>query len=221
MKNPFRSEQAAFRLVWLTIGYFALIVIGAEIDRWVGLGVFVVETAAVAIWFSRQRDAQAAEITDIPQRPGGEHRLLVVANETVAGAELLAAIKAIAASRPTEVLVVCPALNTPLRHWASDEDGARAAAAARLEASLAALAEAGISARGEIGDGDPLQAIEDALRTFAPDELLVSTHPRGRSNWLERDVVSVAGERFALPVRHVVVDLDTGAAVTAPAERAD
>ena len=58
---------------------------------------------------------------------------------------------------------------------------------------------AGIDASGEIGDGDPLQAIEDALRTFAPDELVISTHPEGRSHWLERDVVSGARERFALP----------------------
>ena len=68
--------------------------------------------------------------------------------------------------------------------------------------------EAGIEARGEIGDGDPLQAIEDALRTFAPDELVISTHPEGRSNWLERGVVAGARERFALPVTHVVVDLE-------------
>jgi hypothetical protein len=103
---------------------------------------------------------------------------------------------------------VCPALNTPLKHWASDEDGARAAAQERLEASLAAMQDAGIEARGEIGDGDPLQAIEDAMRTFAPDELVVSTHPEGRSNWLERGVVAAARERFALPVTHVVVDLE-------------
>ena len=92
----------------------------------------------------------------------------------------------------TNVLVVCPALNSPLRHWVSDEDGARAAASERLEASLAAMRGAGIEARGEIGDGDPLQAIEDALRTFAPDELVISTHPEGRSNWLERGVVDPA-----------------------------
>jgi hypothetical protein len=63
-------------------------------------------------------------------------------------------------------------------------------------------------ADGEIGDGDPLQAIDDALRTFAPDELIISTHPEGRSHWLERGVVSGARERFALPVTHVVVDLE-------------
>jgi GABA permease len=71
------------------------------------------------------------------------------------------------------------------------------------------MREAGMDARGEIGDADPLQAIEDAVRTFAPDELVISTHPEGRSHWLERGVVEAAKERFELPVTHVVVDLAT------------
>ena len=107
------------------------------------------------------------------------------------------------------MLVVCPALNSPLRHWASDEDAARGAAQARLEASLAAMRAAGVDAEGEIGDGDPIQAVEDALRTFQPDELIVSTHPEGRSHWLERGVVDKVRDRFDLPVTHVVVDLDS------------
>jgi hypothetical protein len=221
MQNPFRSEQAAFRFVWLTIGYFALIVIGAAIDRWLGLGVFVVETALIAWWFTRRGDREAP----IRQAPGehsaGERRLLVVANETVAGPELLAELRRLAEGAPTRVLVVSPALNSPLKHWVSDEDGARASASDRLEASLAAMRAAGITASGEIGDGDPLQAIADALRTFAPDELVISTHPEGRSHWLERDVVTNARERFALPVRHVVVDLDASGAAVATAAPAD
>ncbi len=90
----------------------------------------------------------------------------------------------------------------------------------RLEASLAAMRAAGIEARGEVGDGDPLQAIEDALRTFAPDELVISTHPEGRSNWLERGVVTGARDRFALPVTHVVVDLGDDRAGVTPSESA-
>ena len=66
----------------------------------------------------------------------------------------------------------------------------------------------GLDAAGEIGDGDPVQAIEDAVRTFRPDEVIVSTHPPGRSQWLERGVIDRARERFALPLTHVVVDLD-------------
>src|ERR671922_292119 len=78
----------------------------------------------------------------------------------------------------------------------------------RLDASLGRLAAAGLDARGEIGDADPLQAIEDALRTFGADEIIISTHPEGRSNWLEKGIVGAARERFALPITHVVVDLE-------------
>jgi hypothetical protein len=106
------------------------------------------------------------------------------------------------------VLVVTPALNAPLKHWVSDEDQARAEAQKRLNASLATLAESGVQARGEVGDGDPIQAIEDALRTFGADEIILSTHPEGRSHWLERGVVEKARERFAVPITHVVVDLE-------------
>ena len=66
---------------------------------------------------------------------------------------------------------------------------------------------AGMNARGEVGDGDPVQAIAERLRTFAPDEIVISTHPEGRSNWLERGVVETARERFDVPITHVVVDL--------------
>jgi hypothetical protein len=50
--------------------------------------------------------------------------------------------------------------------------------------------------------------MEDALRTFGAEMIIVSTHPEGRSNWLERGVVSGARERFAVPIKHVVVDLE-------------
>ena len=91
----------------------------------------------------------------------------------------------------------------------SDEDRARAGGAQqRLADSLARLAHAGIDARGEVGDADPVQSIADALRTFGADEVIISTHPEGRSNWLERGVVDTARERFAVPITHVVVDLE-------------
>ncbi|HEX4525257.1 MAG TPA: hypothetical protein VH108_00785 [Gaiellaceae bacterium] len=208
MRNPFRSEADAFRFVWLTIGYFALIVIGSLINSWVGVAVFLVLTG-FALWsILRRREPQAPLQQTPAESPPDEHRILVVANETVGGPELLSELRSRSAGRKTLVLVVCPALNSPLRHWVSDEDEARAAANGRLERSLASMRAAGVDAIGEIGDGDPIQAIEDALRTFRPDELIVSTHPVGRSHWLERGVVDKARERFALPVTHVVVDLN-------------
>jgi GABA permease len=209
MQNPVRSERDAFRLVLLTVGYLVLIAIGARIDKWVGLVVFVVLTA-VAIGWVLHRGRKEAPVREAPAAsPPDEHRILVVANETVGGSELLDALRARAAGKHTLVLVVSPALNSPVRHWVSDEDGARAAAGDRLAASLVAMRAAGLDATGEIGDGDPLQAVEDAMRTFRPDELVISTHPPGRSNWLERGVVERAEERFALPLTHVVVDLES------------
>jgi hypothetical protein len=206
MRNPIRSEADAFRFVLLTVGYFALIVIGSVINVWLGVAVFIALTAAGLWWVFRRTDAEPpVRQAPAPHAPE-QHRVLVVANETVGGSQLLETIRARNPDRDARVLVVCPALNSPLRHWASDEDEARQKAQERLDASLATMQGAGIQSSGEIGDGDPIQAIEDALRTFRPDELIVSTHPVGKSHWLERGVVEKARERFALPVTHVVVD---------------
>ncbi len=151
----------------------------------------------------RQRPPQAHVVRD----GGPTRRILVVANETVGGGELLELLGRKAEGVREEMLIVCPALNSRVRTWTSDEDGARAAAQERLDESLARLREAGVSARGEIGDGDPLQALEDTLREFPADEIVVSTHPPGRSHWLEQGVVEQARLRFDVPVTHVVVDL--------------
>src|SRR5436190_9376209 len=202
MKNPFRSEADAFRFVWLTIGFFALIVIGSLINRWIGVAVFVV-LALVGLWWLFRREEQAPPVKQAPAAsPPDEHRILVVANETVGGPELLAEIRSRSAGRKARIFVVCPALNSPLRHWVSDEDDARANAQARLDDSLVSMRSVGLEVTGEIGDGDPIQAIEDGIRTFQPDELVISTHPAGRSHWLERGVVEKARERFELPGTH-------------------
>src|SRR3954447_25362854 len=134
-------------------------------------------------------------------------RLLVIANETVEGEALHDTIRARARDRGSEVLVVAPALNSRLRHWMSDSDAARRAAEDRLVACLQRLDRAGVHARGWVGDADPLCALEDALRVFAADELIIATHPEERSNWLAHGFVDRARERFELPVTHVVVDL--------------
>jgi hypothetical protein len=206
VKNPLRDEATAFRLVLLTLGYFALIVLASLVSPWLGVAVFVVLTG-VALWLLRggvraPSPAQHVERAQV----ANTRRVLVVANETVGGTELRGALAAKARGLALDVLVVCPALNSQLRTWTSDEDGARDAAQARLDASLIALGDVGVAARGEIGDGDPLQALEDALRTFPADEIVISTHPPGTSNWLEWGVVSDAQARYDVPVTHVVVE---------------
>jgi GABA permease len=203
--NPFRSEASAYRFVFLTIGSAAAVLVAAQVGGTIAaLAVLAVLGVAGVTWLSRHREARAPRDVAIHDHDEGERRILVVANETVGGGRLFDEIHARSANVREEVLVVCPALNSALRHWVSDEDGARQAAQDRLDASLRRLADAGIDARGEIGDADPLQAIEDALRTFGADEIIISTHPPERSNWLERGVVDKAREEFPVPVRHVI-----------------
>ena len=135
-------------------------------------------------------------------------RVILVANETAGGAVLDRRVRERLRDGPAEVLVVAPALNSRLRHWTSDEDGARAEAEMRLHRCLAILRGDGVNANGVVGDADPLQAIADALHGFPADELVIATHPPRRSHWLSRDVVGRAHRRFGLPVLHVAVDAE-------------
>ena len=135
-----------------------------------------------------------------------DHRILVVANETCAGRALLEELRG-RVGPESDVLVVAPALNSRLRHVFADTDGAYAAAEERLAESVEALRAVGIGADGAVGDSDPVQAIEDALAEFEATEIVISTHPPERSNWLEKRVVERASERFVVPIAHVVVDL--------------
>jgi GABA permease len=179
------------------------------LNGWAALVAFVVLAPIVGYRYFRS-DPKVVEpaVWDRRRDADDRHRILVVANETVAGRSLRDEVVRRAEEGDAEVLVVTPALNTRIRHWTSDEDTARAAAQIRLDESLASLSTDGIDARGVVGDDDPLQAIEDSLRMFPADEIVVSTHPPGRSNWLEHGIVERAGERFDLPITHVVVDLE-------------
>jgi membrane protein implicated in regulation of membrane protease activity len=209
MINPLRSEAEAYRFLLLTVGYFAAIAIAAlVIGTWAGVIVFLVLTGAGALYVLRASRSEPPRQT-VPSRRGreNERRILVIANETVGGGRLRDEISTRSEGYDEHVLVVTPALNSHIRHWASDEDNARLEAQKRLDASLARLRAGGIDARGEVGDAEPLQAMEDALRLFGADEIIISTHPEGRSHWLEKNVVESARERFAVPITHVVVDL--------------
>jgi GNAT superfamily N-acetyltransferase len=139
--------------------------------------------------------------------PDRTRRILVVANETVESPVLQDALRAARADEAdTQVLVVAPALNSRLRHWLSDEDAARGAAAEQLRRAVEQLRRAGFDAHGWIGDADPLQATVDALHLFAADRVVVSTHPEHRSNWLARNLVERIRLRCGRPVLHVVAD---------------
>jgi hypothetical protein len=132
-----------------------------------------------------------------------ERRILVVADETVVGEELPREIVEKARGLDAEVRVVFPALNTRLRHWTGDVDPARAEAEGRLERSLEALGKEGIAARGEVGDSDPVRALEDALATGGADEVIIATRSPSRVHWLEKDILERAREVSDLPTTYL------------------
>ena len=208
MESPFRSEAAAFRFLLITLGAFALIVIAASISTTLGFATWVVLSVAAVLIYLRQRGP--GPVQEHVEHVGApdERRVLVVASETIGRDELVSAIGTRALAEKTAFLVVSPALTSSMKAWANDEDPARAAAQERLDAMLARLSSAGIDAKGQVGDSDPVVAIEDAVHTFHPDEIVISTHPSGHSSWHEEGVVEAATARFDVPVSHLGVEAE-------------
>jgi len=135
-------------------------------------------------------------------------RLLVVANETVAGKPLIDAVKRHAAGDEVQVRVISPQ-NQPKHGYVVYDEHTRDAAQNRLEITLALLREEGIEADGEVMDPDPYSAVMDALGEQDYDEIILSTHPETRSGWLRQGLVDRLKRATRRPVEHVVVDLDT------------
>lgn len=215
MHNPLRSEQDAFRWL-LVIG--AAILSATVLTLLTGPVVGVVWTAlligfGVGFGYRSARGSLSRNV-EVTQGGDGKFRLLVIANETVQGEELLNEIRDRCRDRRCEAMVVTPALaSSRTSHWTSYIDEAIELARQRMELSLIEIKRLGLKAKGEVGDSDPNVAIEDALRVFSADEILISTHPPDRSRWLEHGVVDKAREQIDLPITHVVVDLATGRAL--------
>jgi GABA permease len=131
-------------------------------------------------------------------------RVLVVANETVGAEELLTEIRRIEDRRTSRFHVLAPAFAGQHGLGAWNQEGAINAAQERLDRTLDCLRAEGLQAEGHVGDMMPLAAIEDALRTFPADTIVISTHPVARSHWLKRDLVGQARKKFGRPVVHVV-----------------
>jgi hypothetical protein len=209
MHNPLRSEADAFRWV-VVIGVGAASVIGLTLLTRPVVGVV---WGAALLGFGAgvaYRSARGSLPRSVAVSRGGDgrHRLLVVANETVGGEALLGEIRKRSRGRDCEILVITPILpSSRASHWASDVDEAIEVARQRMELSLIEIGRLGVKAKGQVGDSDPNVAIEDALRVFPADEIVISTHPPQRSHWLERGVVERARAEIELPVTHVVVDV--------------
>ena len=211
MHNPLRSERDVFRaVVIIGIGAGAVIALTLLTRPAVGAALLAAEVGLGIGLLWRGSQGTMRGRAEVAHRDDATYRVLVLANETVGGKALLAEIQNRCKGRSSETLVVVPALTSSrMEHWASDVDGALEEARRRLDDSLRRMADAGIRARGQVGDHhEPNASLEDALRDFPADEVIISTHPPDRSRWLERGVVQRAREEVPLPVTHVVVDLE-------------
>lgn len=134
-------------------------------------------------------------------------RLLVVTTVPLEGDLLRRRVREHTGSEDAEVRVVAPASDvSPLQWLANDEDEARAEAAEVAERSARAVASEADVAEAEVGDVDPVQAIEDALRKFPAEEIIVVTRPGSAAGWLEQGAGAEALERFNVPVTRLVVE---------------
>ena len=211
MHNPLRSEADAFR--WVMVILAGAIVVGG-LAALAG-AVYGIVLAALLIGFgigAAYRNSRGSMRQEVELTRGGDgrHRVLVVANETVGGGALIEEVGNRCRGRNCEILVVTP-VQPPSRmaHLAGEVDEAIERARQRMELSLIEIHRLGLKAKGEVGEAEPNVAIEDALRSFPADEIVISTHPERRSHWLENGVVERARAEIDLPITHVVVDLDS------------
>jgi hypothetical protein len=137
----------------------------------------------------------------------GGTRTLVVANEAAVGAEMRDALLQHLGDGSGQVFVVAPALSdSALKHTLGDVDGAIGPAEDRLRRTLEELRKAGIEASGEVGDADPILAINDEIEKFHPDRVLVVAHRDEDGAFAERGLLEQAQRDLDLPVVELVVD---------------
>jgi hypothetical protein len=135
-------------------------------------------------------------------------RILVVANETIGGANLLEAVRKRLDEGEAD-LVLCVPRTRPKDGNIIYDEFQYEAAQVRVDLARAFMREQmGAEVRGEVGDPDPYTATMDAIAEWHPDEIIVSTKPATISGWLRRDLVDRIREGSGLPVKHVVTDID-------------
>jgi hypothetical protein len=180
MRNPLRSEAEAYRFLGVVIVGAAAIIAGAYINTWVGVAVAVLFFVGLGWWLKHEPVPGAADPAPVvtSETPPGTHRILVVVPPGTT---------TVAVPLDAEVLVVVLALSSTGEALTGAVDDGRHDA----EATAAALASGLPRARVEVGADDPALAVEDALRVFGADEVLVLG---------DDGMFDAIRERVALPV---------------------
>jgi hypothetical protein len=211
MRMPFKTESDAFRVAAaLALVGVASLLVGLATSRAYGIVLFSAGVAAGLVFELAGREsgrgAALREAAHAPHPHGaaaGQRHLLVVASEQLEGEELARELRG--AGGEIELDVLAPILASRPHHLAGDIDRERDEARARLRASLAWAQEQGFAAKGEVGDSDPLTAIEDELRDFGADEVILVRHARESRSWLANRMVGYLARELEVPVREVVV----------------
>ncbi len=214
MRNPIRGEADAFNIAFgaaaLTGGSAAL---GALVEPLLGVALFVSGVVGAFAWHARTKDPERRRplreaAAQGPRTPGQRQRVLVIANRTLLGEELRSELRKRGAAG-AELHLVAPILASRAHYIASDIDSELRDAQARLDEALAWARAEGLDATGRVGDPNAaLGAIEDALRISGADEIVISTHPPGQSNWLETGIVERLREELDVPVTHLISGID-------------
>jgi hypothetical protein len=103
------------------------------------------------------------------------------------------------------VRVVAPAAKISKLDWLTGaEDDARAEAdRAAQTAAEAVLGQASVEVDPTSQNTDAAQDVEDALRTFDADEIVVVTRAGEDKTWLEDEALQRAVNESGVPVRHI------------------
>jgi len=143
-------------------------------------------------------------------RPAADGTILAFLNEVAGGRKLLTELRSRVEGGATAVALAAPQ-NQPVVGQIVDQGEIREAAQSRVEVTQAVLGEFGIDAEGAIFDPDPPLALDDAVRAFAPSEVLISSLPETRFGFLRRDLIEWAKDRFELPITHIPVRVEDDA----------
>ncbi len=133
--------------------------------------------------------------------------ILVLTSEPISAQQLRDALGAPAElGEDAQVMVVAPALqDNALKFWVSDADEAIARAETVRAETVARLGADGVAAGGDTGESDPLEAIDDALRTFPADRIVLFAHRAEDRSYREDIDPAELQERYGVPVDRAAV----------------
>ena len=206
-----RVELMAVPIVALIFGV-GIVLLAAGTAGTLGIVLAIVGGVAlvgILVWLYGHRHPHPVAAVPAPRVGAPVHaagddrfRVLVIADESCVDPALVSQLTLHSGGRSVEALVIAPAIGSWISRWTGDESS-HADARRHLDDTVSSLAQVGITARGEIGADDPLQAADDGLREFEADELVFVTQPGTRTDWAERGVIDAARDRYHLRVVHI------------------